>query len=101
MIACVVLLLTSGGQAYAADIAVRVLNRSALAITTIQAISKSTGGIVQANLAGSIAQAKAGVLTIVQSNGQCVFDLAIAFGSAKTTLMRDVDVCQADAIAVE
>jgi hypothetical protein len=87
-------------EAQAAVLTLKLKNASALALTAIT--SKSRNGAVAATvLSGAVAAGGSGSLQFTQTGTDCVYDMTLTFGTAKTVVLTNIDICQTDAITVE
>ena len=101
LFAALVLVMTAT-QARSAALTVTFTNLSGDAINSIAAIPKGAVDSEPVNLLQTpIPNGEPADISIQADDGQCVFDLNIAFASGKTLIRPDTDLCQTDGIMVE
>ncbi len=91
------------GNAEADVITLKLSNASALPLTALSAKSRD-GTMATTVLSGSLAAGGAGSVQVTQtgaSGGDCVYDLTLSFGTAKSQTLTNIDICQADGLKVE
>ena len=86
----------------AATLTINFTNQSGDTINELTATPKgATEPSVQNILAAPVASGQGGVASLEAADGECVFNLTLAFASGKIVERPDTDICQADGIVIE
>ena len=89
-------------SASAAELHVKLNNRSAAQITSVMATAyASPPETTQSVLVSPINPGEDGALQLTADDSACLFTLAITFSSGDVTERPDLDLCQTDQIMIE